>query len=138
MTINIEFTDHLDVRDLADIADAEYDFLIDEGDDDVNRVEDALTTLDALQSMLNDLGMGLVPFPELGDTLRGLTVSAHPTLYAAGFFVEAMKEYVEDIGDLPRDLPSYIAIDWEATAANLRQGYSSVYLDGKEYLIRRS
>jgi hypothetical protein len=139
MTINIEFADHLDVRDLADIADAEYDIVLDrETDGDGRRTEDALETLDALQSMLRDLGMGYVTYPELSNTLRRLSVTTNPTLYAAGFFVEAMKEYVEDIGDLPSDLPSYVVIDWEATAAGLREGYSTVYLDGNEYLIRRA
>jgi hypothetical protein len=140
MTINIEFANHLDVRDLGEIADTEYDLVNDREADhgDGRRLESALETLDALQSMLRDLGMGYVPYPEVADTLRGLAVTTNPTLYAAGFFVEAMKEYVEEIGDLPSDLPSYIVIDWEATAAGLREGYSAVYLDGKEYLIRRS
>jgi hypothetical protein len=139
MTVNIDFADHLDVRDLGDIAETEYDLVTDrEADGDGRLAEAALDTLDALQSMLNDLGMGYVPYAEVADKLRGLAATTNPTLYAAGFFVEAMKEYVEDIGDLPSELPSYVVIDWEATAAGLREGYSSVYLDGNEYLIRRS
>jgi predicted GTPase len=139
MTVNIDFADHLDVRDLGDIAETEYDLVTDrEADGDGRLAQVALDTLDALQSMLNDLGMGYVPYEEVADKLRGLAATTNPTLYAAGFFVEAMKEYVEDIGDLPSELPSYVVIDWEATAAGLREGYSSVYLDGNEYLIRRS
>lgn len=137
MTINIDFSDHLDVRDLGDIAGTDYDIVIDP-EAEGRTVEDALATLDALQSMLKDLGMGYVPYAEVADTLRGISVTTNPTLYAAGYFVEAMKEYVEDVGDLPSELPSYIVIDWEATADGLREGYSKVYLDGNEYLIRRA
>jgi hypothetical protein len=138
MTVNIDFADHLDVRDLGDIAETEYDLVTDREVGDGRLVEAALETLDALQSMLKDLGMGYVPYAEVADKLRGISLTTNPTLYAARFFVEAMKEYVEDIGDLPSELPSYIVIDWEATAAGLREGYSTVYLDGNEYLIRRS
>ena len=145
MTVNIDFNDHLDVRDLGDIAEAQYDIMMDTEAASGNKVyadgkdvEDASDTLDALQSMLKDLGMGYVPYADVADKLRGISQTTNPTLYAAGFFVEAMKEYVEDVGDLPSELPSYIVIDWEATAAGLREGYSKVYLDGNEYLIRRA
>jgi antirestriction protein len=32
-------------------------------------------------------------------------------------------QLAEDVGDLPRDLPSYIVIDWEATARNIMFDY---------------
>jgi hypothetical protein len=137
MTINIDFVDQLDVRYLGSIAEAEYDLVVDPAAEG-RQVEDALATLDALQSMLRDLGMGYVAYSEVADTLRGLALTTNPTMYASGFFTQAMKNYVEDSGDLPSDLPSYIVIDWYATADGLREGYSAVYLDGKEYLIRRS
>src|SRR5690348_15159217 len=38
-------------------------------------------------------------------------------------FVEYAQELCEDIGDIPRDLPSYIQIDWQATARNIRFDY---------------
>lgn len=144
MTINIDFNDHLDVRDLGDIAEAQYDIMTEPDSASGNKVyadgkdrEDACDTLDVLQSMLKDLGMGYVPYADVADKLRGISLTTNPTLYASGFFVEAMKEYVEDVGDLPSDLPSYVVIDWEATAAGLRGSYSKVFLDGNEYLIRR-
>ena len=51
-------------------------------------------------------------------------------------FVEAMRELVSDIGDLPENVPSYLAIDWDATAKNLRVDYSSVEFDGATYWYR--
>lgn len=137
MTINIDFADQLDIRYLGSVAEAEYDILLDP-ESEAKDAEDARETLDALKSMLVDLGMGNVPYAELSDTLRGVSVTTNPTLYASGFFTEAMKNYVEESGDLPSELPSYIVIDWYATADGLREGYSTVYLAGKEYLIRRA
>ena len=52
------------------------------------------------------------------------------------YFTDAMRELVQDIGDLPRDIPSYLAIDWEQTAKNLRADYSSVEIDGDTYWYR--
>ena len=58
------------------------------------------------------------------------------TLIRDSYFVEAMKELCADIGDVPKDMPSYIAIDWEATADNLCADYSSVEFDGVTYWYR--
>lgn len=52
------------------------------------------------------------------------------------YFVEYCQELCADIGDLPRDLPRYLVIDWEATARNLRQDYTEVDYAGVTYLIR--
>jgi len=51
-------------------------------------------------------------------------------------FTEYAKQLCEDIGDLPRDLPSYIVIDWESTADNLKVDYTEVDFEGTTYLIR--
>lgn len=51
-------------------------------------------------------------------------------------FTEYAQGLVEDIGDLPRNLPSYIEIDWEATARNLQADYSTVEYDGVTYWYR--
>lgn len=58
------------------------------------------------------------------------------TLIRHSHFVEAMRDLVEDIGDLPKGAPAYLVIDWEATAENLRADYSSVEFDGVEYWYR--
>ncbi len=43
---------------------------------------------------------------------------------------------VQDIGDLPRDLPDYLVIDWTATAANLSQDYTQIEWDGNTFYVR--
>ena len=58
------------------------------------------------------------------------------TLIPEDKFTEYCQELLEDIGDLPRDLPHYIIIDWEATADNLKADYIEVEYQGTTYLVR--
>lgn len=58
------------------------------------------------------------------------------TLIRESYFVKAMQELCEDIGDFPDGVPSYYVIDWDATARNLRVDYSTVEYDGVDYLYR--
>lgn len=58
------------------------------------------------------------------------------TLIRDSYFVEYCQELLEDCGDLPKDLPHYIEIDWEATARNIRMDYASVDFGGVTYWIR--
>lgn len=52
------------------------------------------------------------------------------------YFVKAMQELCEDAGDVPKDIPSYIEIDWKATAENMKADYTEVDFDGVAYFIR--
>jgi hypothetical protein len=58
------------------------------------------------------------------------------TLISESYFEDYAREFVEDIGELPRDLPSYIVIDWEKTALNIREDYTAIDIDGVGYLYR--
>ncbi len=42
------------------------------------------------------------------------------------YFEDYARELVQDIGDLPHDIPGYLVIDWEATARNIQQDYTAV------------
>ncbi len=58
------------------------------------------------------------------------------TLISESYFTDYCMDLVQDIGDLPRDIPSYLAIDWEATADNLKVDYSEIEVDGATYYFR--
>lgn len=58
------------------------------------------------------------------------------TLVRDSYFSTYAEELIQDIGGLPRNIPSYLVIDWEATAANIQQDYSSVEFDGVTYWVR--
>lgn len=58
------------------------------------------------------------------------------TLIAEDHFIEYVKEMLEDCGEIPRNLPSYIEIDWDKTAENIRVDYTEVEIDGSAYWFR--
>lgn len=58
------------------------------------------------------------------------------TLIRDSYFTEYCEELVKDCDGLPRDIPSYIAIDWEATAENLKVDYSTIEILNTEYFYR--
>lgn len=57
-------------------------------------------------------------------------------LIRSTYFVEYCQDLVQDIGDLPRDMPGYLVIDWEATARNLKADYTTVDFGDAKYYIR--
>jgi hypothetical protein len=58
------------------------------------------------------------------------------TLIHRNYWVEYCQQLLEDIGYIPKDFPSWIVIDWEATADNMEADYSVVNFGDEEYLIR--
>ena len=58
------------------------------------------------------------------------------TLIDENDFEEYCQELCSDIGDLPKEIPHYIVIDWEATANNIRADYSEIDYQGTTYLYR--
>ena len=58
------------------------------------------------------------------------------TLIREECFVEYCQEEVEDCGYIPRDLPWWIAVDWDKTARNMRADCTTVEVDGYTYLFR--
>ncbi len=58
------------------------------------------------------------------------------TLVRDSYFQDYAQELCEDIGEIPKDFPDYIRIDWEATAQNILQDYTAVDFDGVTYWIR--
>lgn len=65
-----------------------------------------------------------------GDGMRGTT------LIRESYFADYAEELIKDIGALPEEVPSYIVIDWEATANNIRVDYTETDFDGVTYLFR--
>ena len=59
-------------------------------------------------------------------------------LIRESYFVEYCQELCQDIGEIPKDLPWYIAnhIDWEGVAREIKQDYMEVDFNGISYFIR--
>jgi len=52
------------------------------------------------------------------------------------YFTEYTREMLEDIGYIPADFPSWIEVDWEATARNVQMDYFEVDFNGETYWVR--
>lgn len=108
---------------------------MDEGDEDKSK---------AIESAESDFGPDereelreLVALrDEIGEDRHGLINTDGGPFVNESYFAEYVKEMLADIGDIPRDLPSYIVIDWDTTAKNIKVDYSSVDFGGETYLYR--
>lgn len=58
------------------------------------------------------------------------------TLIRGTYFTEYCEDLCEDTWGLPKDLPGFIVIDWEATARNLKHDYTEIEWAGVAYLVR--
>jgi hypothetical protein len=54
---------------------------------------------------------------------------------AEEYFAEYVKDMLEGCGTIPRDLPDYVAIDWEETADNLKCDYVDAEFNGISYYV---
>lgn len=52
------------------------------------------------------------------------------------YFTEYAQDLCAEIGDVSKNLPSYIEIDWDATAKNIQQDYTSVDIGDDTYWYR--
>lgn len=136
-TQNLSNEDLIDVRDLMERVDElrseredfEGDgYLAGQPDWDTANPDDA-EELAALEAILADLAGNGGDEQWEGDW--------YPvTLIRDSYFTDYAQELVSDIGDLPANVPSYIEIDWEATARNIRMDYTSTEIDGVTYWYR--
>lgn len=58
------------------------------------------------------------------------------TLIRDTYFVEYVQDLLVDCGTIPSNLPSWVELDWEATAKNVQVDYTAVELDGITYWVR--
>ena len=82
------------------------------------------------------------------DELRDLTALAEEaegyaadwkygeTLVRYSYFTDYCRETLEDCGTIPKDFPTWVEIDWDATARNMQQDYTSVEFGVVTYWIR--
>ena len=58
------------------------------------------------------------------------------TMIRGDYWIDYVKDLCDDVGDLPKNLPHYIAIDWEKTSQNIAVDYTTVDFNGVNYYIR--
>lgn len=58
------------------------------------------------------------------------------TLVSEDYWEEYVEDLLKDCGYISKDLPSWIEIDWEATANNVKVDYTEVEYQGQTYYGR--
>lgn len=93
---------------------------------------------DELEQWDNDNQEELKNLKALEDGINSSEWRHGLTLIRETYFADYCREMCEDIGDIPKNLPSYIenAIDWDKVARQLKQDYSTVEYDGVTYYYR--
>ena len=108
----------LDTVGLNWMHDIDSDFFYDLGFTDVEDLENLINFYDELSNY--------------GDFKYG------ETIIRDDYWVEYCEQLCEEIGDIPEDLPRYIAnhIDWKGVAEEIAMDYTYVTYDGEDYYIR--
>lgn len=121
--------------------------------DDVIDSRDVIERIENLRRALPDTAEEVMPgtsdeLEDIGEELEALEALAEEaeryvpdweygaTLIRESYFTDYCEELLKDCGELPRELPHYIVIDWEKTADNLRVDYTEVDFGGVTYLVR--
>lgn len=132
-------------EDVENAEAALADYIENSDDEDAENSTDAL----ALAVALDEARKALAEWDESGDAeelktlkdfaedLEGYGDWEHgETLIRKSYFVEYVEDLLKDCGDLPKDIPWYICIDWEATARNIKIDYTEANFDGVTYYMR--
>ena len=105
---------------LEEIADKENE--IQECEFEYNRYAEELAELESLKEEISDnsyegfeYGIQLIHEDDIEDYLHKLLV---------------------DCGYIPKDMPSWIEINWQATYDNMKQDYSELELNGNTFYVR--
>jgi hypothetical protein len=103
------------------------------------RVEELIAEGKALTDILAELKALTDILAELkgnGGDVQRRGVWYPDYLYADHYFTDYVREMLIDCGTIPRDLPEWVEIDWDATAENLKVDYASIEIDGNTYWYR--
>lgn len=75
---------------------------------------------------------------ELADELGDSTLRDGETMIRESYITDYFREFVYDIGALPKDLPSYIEsnINWDGVCDDLLMDYSEVEIEGVTFYFR--
>jgi hypothetical protein len=133
--------DVIDSRDvitrLEELRDARQS-IVDARDDADATLDDKELAIKTLAEWGDDNGAefnSLMDLDSNGDGYSG-DWKYGATLIRDSYFEDYARQLCEDIGDVPKNLPHYIEIDWAATARNIRMDYTSVSFDGVDYWVR--
>lgn len=107
---------------------------------DIELAEKTNKCSDCEQELLEDLEIEeLADLQDVFNQAEGCGAFNHgESLIHESYFVEYCEELCCDIGDIPGDLPWYIAsnIEWDGVANDIKADYMEINLGGASYFMR--
>ena len=133
----------IDTRDLIEERDNLKEQILDNFNDrfntelnDFDEIETyASENIDDFKSYLEDEYQQINNIDEVENTI-GSEFTYGCTLIEEDDFVEYVEEMLIDCGYISKDSPTWIEIDWETTAGNVKQYYSELEYKGDTYYFR--
>lgn len=106
--------------------------------DQTDEFDDILFEEEEIQSWKEDWEDELKEIEEIDNIENelGSEFDYGVTLVHEDYFEEYTEELLTDCGYISKDFPSWIEIDWEATANNVKQDYTEVEYQGETYYGR--
>ena len=135
----------LDTRDLAERREALKQEILDSFleyfphyEEMTESFEDIRFEEEEIESWKEDFEDGLKEIEEINsiEVELGSEFEYGVTLVDVDDWEEYVEELLEEIGCIPKDFPSWIEIDWESTANNVKVDYREVTYQGNSYLGR--
>jgi hypothetical protein len=126
----------LDSRELVERRDA---LLAEKGVADIDEDDDSAEVLDAVGKLNGFTEEQQDELDELESVISEIgedNAECGVTLIPESEFVEYTADFCRDCGYIDRNFPSWIEIDWDATADNLKQDYYEVTFNGTDYLYQ--
>ena len=144
---------YIDTRDLIEERDNHYEMILNEFNDRFNTELDEFSIIEtflndeASESItkedreeffeyMSDEYNSIREINELESDMSSCEWSYGLTLIPEDDFEDIIKQDLKDCGYISKDLPSWIEIDWEATANNIKVDYGEVEFRGETYLFR--
>ena len=143
---------YIDTRDLIEERDNLKEQILDDFND---RFNTELDDFDEIETYLNDEASENINEDERDDfksywedeyqqiddideveNAVGSEFTYGCTLIEEDDFEDYVRELLVDIDCIPKDFPSWIEIDWEATSENVKQDYSELKYKDKIYYFR--
>jgi hypothetical protein len=136
MKMSQEITNHDDIIDSRDVI-ARIEELEEELESDWDELDHDEFLITKEEFLEKDEYEELRTLKALAEECEGCSDWIHgETLIHENYFTEYQIDTLKDCGILPQDIPSYVVIDEEATADNLKGDYTTVNFDGETYYIR--
>lgn len=136
---------YIDTRDLIETRDELKQQVLDSFLEDFPHYEEMTESFEDIRFEEEEIGIWAEDWQEEIDKIScideieneiGSEFDYGVTLIPEDDFTDYVEDLLKDCGYISDDFPSWIEIDWEATAENVKQDYSELEYEGETYLYR--